>query len=292
MPRLTEAELSTRRSGLGSTDVVEILGLAPWEGAGPMRVYVDKTSTGPVEEESDPEKRASFEWGHELEGVIASWYERKTSRKLLLGGHVPHRTIPWLFATLDRKAEDRIVEIKNVSGFMARHWDPSREDGVPRYVRAQCIVGQACLGTRLTDVVASLGGRPPHSWTVAWDEALWDVIRITSEKFWRRVEARDPPALDSSDATREMLRRLFPTNEDRVIVPASEAAERLAEQRISYARMAREAADDVRLIDADLLRLIGTHDGIEGDGWKMTWKVDKNGTRRSRFTSASASNEE
>ena len=42
MPRLTAEELAERRLGMGSTDVVEACGFAPWQGAGPMRLYCEK----------------------------------------------------------------------------------------------------------------------------------------------------------------------------------------------------------------------------------------------------------
>lgn len=282
MPRLTEHELATRDQGLGATDVVEALGLAPWEGAGPMRLYLEKVMG--VRAEPDAPTQAAYDWGHELEALMGDWYSRETGRALLPGGHVPHRGRPWLWATLDYKAPDRIVECKDVSSFMARHWDPSSEDGVPRYVRVQCLVGQACLGTQLTDVVASLAGRPPHVWTVAWDQSLWDIVIAKATHFWDRCVARRPPELDDTDATRELLRRLYPTNEDRSLVDADLDAEDEARQLIGASMTRRASESAVSILTSKLLKRVGEHDGIRGDGWKLTWKCDKNGTRRSRFT--------
>ena len=42
MPRLSEQERAERRNGMGSTCIVEANGLAPWKGAGPMRLYCEK----------------------------------------------------------------------------------------------------------------------------------------------------------------------------------------------------------------------------------------------------------
>lgn len=286
MPRLSDRELAERHLGLGASDIPELLGLAPWDGAGPMRLWLEKTGqSGP--REPDPDREEAMEWGHELEPLISRWYARRHAGVTLLpGGHVPHREIPWLWATLDAKAPDRILEVKNVGGGMAHHWSATADDGVPRYVRVQCVVGQACLGTRLTDVAACIAGRAPRVWTVAWDEELWDVIRDRASAFWALVQSRTPPALDATDATKEWLRRTYPGGEDRALIPSDFAAEGLAERRIYAALERRKAEDTMALADHELLHRIGDADGmIAQDGsWKMTWKLDKNGKRRQRFT--------
>lgn len=281
MPRLTPQELASRKLGLGSTDVVEALGLAPWEGAGPMRLYLAKTTDEP---ETDRDNEDHLEWGHLQEPIILAWYESKTGAKVIPGGHVPHRDHLWLWASLDGFTPDRNVEIKNVASNMASHWDSYAEDGIPRYVRAQVTIGMACSGKRLCDVVASVGGRPPHVWTVEYDEELASLLIDGACRFWQNTVDRISPPLDATPATKEYLRRTYPSNVDRVIVDAWEEADVLAEERMVW--MSRESAakreKDIR--DAKLMALIGDRDGVNGDTWKMTWKLDKNGVRRSRFT--------
>lgn len=291
MPRLTRADLEDRKSGLGASDVVEALGLTPWEGSGPMRLFLTKTS-GTVEEETDPDKLSWLEWGHAVEPVIASWYEGEKGVQLLPGGHVRHREIPWLWATLDAKAPDRIIEVKNVGSAMAHHWNVAEEDGVPRYVRAQCLIGQACLGARLTDVVASIGGRPPHVWTVAWDEELVGLLLQGAAKFWERVQRGEAPPLDATPATKEYLRRMYPAREDDVILPSSPDVDDLAAERISAAIEEKHHRELKTVIDHKILEKIGIHDGIRGEGWSMSFRLDrKTGKRRQRFTAAALRDE-
>ena len=290
MPRLSKAELAARHLGLGATDVVEALGLAPWQGAGPMRLYLDKTGQA-EERERDPEREAALDWGHAMETLLADWYESSRTVKTLLGGHVPHREIPWLWATLDRKAPDRIVEIKHVGAGMAHHWDASAEDGVPRYVRAQVTIGMACLGARLCDVVADVAGRPPHVWTVAWDEELWEAIREGAARFWALVQARTPPPLDATDATKEMLRRKWPGGEDRVVLAADFLVEDIAARRVEAAIEECKWKTKKILADVELMDRVGNAQGIRGEGWSFTHKTDKSGKRRTRFTAAALRDE-
>ena len=157
MPRLTADDLATRHEGLGATDIVEIAGLAPWEDAGPWHVFNQKTGvtppTPPTEEQS---------WGHTQELVIASWYLTNVGEFHDVG-KVYHPSIPYIWATLDGLRPERTVEIKNVSGFMARHWAVGDPDGVPHYVRGQVQIGMRCARREECHVVASLAGRPRRS---------------------------------------------------------------------------------------------------------------------------------
>jgi putative phage-type endonuclease len=281
MPRLTKEELATRRLGMGSTDVVEALGLAPWEGAGPMRLYLEKTSEGPPLERDEE----ALSWGHIQEPVILDWY-RDARRPCILGAQRRHDRLDWLWASIDAHSSDgdRLVEIKNVSSHMAWHWDAYSEDGIPRYVRAQVMIGMACSGHRLADVVASVGGRAPHVWTVAYDEELARLLIDGAAEFWHKVQTRTPPALDATPATKEYLRRTYPSNVDRVMGEAWEAAELVAARRIRAARAEKEAKSAKDIADATLLEMVGDKDGMIGDGWKLTWKVNSAGKRVQRFT--------
>ena len=249
-----------------------------------MRLYVQKTSTDVEDEAVEP--KPWLEWGHIQEPIILAWYERESGNKCIPGGHVPSHVHPWLWATLDAKVvgDTRIVEIKNVASNMAYHWDAYDEGGVPRYVRAQVMIGMHCSGARLADVVASVGGRAPHTWTVAYDEELCALLLAEAARFWARVQARQAPALDATAATKEYLRRKYPSNVDRVIVDADGEAEKWGLARKLAARALNTARGQQEICDAELLALVGTNDGIQGDGWKMTWRTGKDGVRRQRFT--------
>jgi putative phage-type endonuclease len=290
MPRLSESELASRRTGMGSTCIVEANGLAPWSGAGPMRLYCEKlgiASPDDAEEETKHDEADWLDWGHVQEPVIADWYERTTAQKLQLGGPVYSREHPHFWATLDRTVigAGKIVEIKNVgSPALYRHWDVSSQDGVPHYVRAQATIAMAFHGARETDVVASIGGRPPHIWTLAHDPELAELLIQGALRFWERVVNRTPPPLDATPASRAYLLAKYPTNADRTMLIADERAEAWAAERIELAVAESKAKARKTILDNELLHLVGDASGIEGNGWKLTWKSDRNGVRRTRFT--------
>lgn len=292
MPRLSHEQIADRKNGMGSTDVVEVLGLSPWRGAGPMRVYLEKTTgeappaaedeDGPVETEDEKD------WGHVMEPIILAEYERSTGRKVIPCGTVQHPTEPWLFATLDATVigEDRNLEIKNVGANMVRHWDAHSDDGVPRYVRAQVTIGMACLGKRLCDVSASVGGRPPHVWTVAYDEELATMLIDGGRAFWEAVKAGIAPPLDHTPSTKAYLRAKYPSNVDRVMMEVDNEIQALGLERLAMAQAEKDSKRRKDILDAEILSRVARADGVQGEGWKMTWKLDKNGMRRQRFTPA------
>lgn len=286
MPRLTEQELATRHLGLGSTDIVEACGLAPWKGAGPMRLYCEKVGIKPPDDAEDDDRRHDWlAWGHVQEEVIATWYAGATGRQVDVADRVETRGTPLMWATLDRVADDRLVECKNVgSPALYRHWDASSEDGIPNYVRAQVTVAMAISSIHLTDVAAAIGGRPPHVWTVFYDPELAKMLLDGARRFWSLVESRTPPPLDATPATRAYLLDKYPANRERVVRAATEDEHAIGQCRVEADRGLRDAKARSDTATARLLAAVGDADGIEGDGWKMTWKLDKNGVRRPRFT--------
>lgn len=293
MPRLTEAELADRRLGMGATCMVEANGLAPWEGAGLFRLWNEKMGIVSADDaEEDGDERAEWlEWGHIQESIIADWYERTRGVKLQLGGPVYSSEMPNFWATLDRTiiGANKLVEVKNVgSPRLYSHWDVSSPDGVPRYVRAQVTVAMRYHGARETDVVASIGGRPPHAWTVFYDAELSDLLYEGGIRFWQLVKDGTPPPLDASEATRAYLRHKYPANVDRVMREAEdEKVARLAIERYDAVTDCKRGEATKREIDAQLMAICGESDGIFGSWGKFTWKLNAKGVRTSRFTPSS-----
>jgi putative phage-type endonuclease len=290
MPELTSTQLASRRDGMGATDIVEVCGLAPWEGAGPWRVWNAKLGIAPL---SDPTEEQR--WGHQLERVIGRWYEGNVGHFDPCGESTRHPFIDAVWATLDGITPDRTIEIKNVGGFMCKDWDVTNPDGVPHYVRAQVQIGMACAERDECHVVASLAGRPPEMWTVRYDHALANMLLERAGAFWRSVLMRQEPKIDDSDACREYLQSKYPRDERAMLIDVSpdkvRLLDRIGSERAEKAARIKEDSASVRSLDSYLLDIIGPHKGYEGDGWKMTWKVGRDGKRRSRFTVKGESDE-
>jgi predicted phage-related endonuclease len=256
-----------------------------------MRLWCAKQgikSEGDAQEE-DPGLSDALEFGHVMEPVLLGWYERKQGVTCTPGARTVHPAHPWLWATLDATAgTDRIVEAKMVgSPALYRHWDASSQDGVPNYVRAQVTIGMACHGAREAHVVASVGGRPPHVWTVMFDQELADLLIEGATSFWQSVNDGTPPPLDATDATRVYLRHKFPANVDRRILEMDDdVTNALASARMEYAETEKRATTEKRRLDAELMARVGPHDGIQGRWGRFTWSLNAKGVRVTRFTGA------
>ena len=290
MPRLTEAELADRRKGLGSTCIVEANGLAPWRGAGPMRLFNEKLGIISADDSAEEELEDDedyLNWGHVMEEVYAAEFEKRYGVKLQLGGPRYSTEMPNFWASLDRTivGANEGVEIKNVgSPHFYRHWDTSSPDGVPNYVRAQCTMHMRFTGFGSWKVFAGIGGRPPHCWTVFYDSELSDLLFDGAKRFWQLVQDGTPPPIDATTESRAYLLHKYPANVDRRMIDATELAEEWAAKRIEAASEYARAKTIIDTASNELLALVGDADGVQGNGWKCTWKLDKNQKRRPRFT--------
>jgi putative phage-type endonuclease len=186
------AWLEARRHGLGASDTAAILGLSPYRT--PLQVWLDKTSTLPVEDVSPSE---AAEWGTELEAVVA---RKVATRHPHLGkleptpGLLAHVDHPWMFATVDRLLLQRralpphvdgILEVKTVS---ERGYKDRWIDGYPpKDIVVQVQQQLAVTGLATAWVAVLVGGqRMPDPIRIDRDDDL--IARITSEgrDWWHR----------------------------------------------------------------------------------------------------------
>lgn len=267
---------------MGSTDVVEALGLAPWEGAGPMRLYLQKTDPDAVDDTTTPD----MDWGHVMEPVLLDWYMRDHGGAPAVPGYRwQHPEESWLFATLDGMRADRNVECKLVGPAHARDWDESLDDGIPHYVRAQVQIGMSCRRVDRCDVVATICGRPPHVWVVPYDAGLTMLVIEGGRRFWHdHVLARKPPPFDATPATKEYLRRRYPKADPVILDARGTVLDSQGMTRATLAANVKQLQAQIATLDAEILSAIGEHTGAEGTGWKMTWKPRADGKRVQRFT--------
>lgn len=293
MPRLSVEQLEARRKGMGTTDVIQALGYAPWEGAGPMTVYVEKLGLAPRPTETDEQR-----WGHEQEPVILAWYEREVEPVIAVWRTVHHPKHEWLFATLDAYAfgGNRNIEVKSRGIFGLREgWNDSDPTGVPQHVRVQVNIGMSIREAPECAIVASICGAPPKVWIVPFDAELDRTVIHDAQEFWaKHILERVPPELDDSSATRLYLQSKYPRETEPTIVKATAEIDEIGIKRAKASGQIIELSKIRNTCDAQLLDAIGLNSGIQSsdrvngelyaESWKMTWKTGKDGKRRSRFT--------
>lgn len=275
--RLTPEQKAARKLGIGSSEIAEVLGIAPWQGASPLRLYAEKT--GLLDDEDDDEETIEQAVGHALEQVLADLYCRKTGASFLPGGTVQHREHPWAFATLDAKiiGAPRGLEVKVVGIGMIKGWDPLVEDGVPHYVRVQTAWQMGCADLEEMDVTSLLGGTSFRIFNVKRDRDLEEMIFAAGAEFWRRVTAREPPPLDGSDACRAYLAKAYPPPPEDVEGEADEEIEGYGRGVILAKVHAKENEATAKTLSASIMKHMGERGltVLRAESWRATWKQGK-----------------
>ena len=212
------AWLAARATRVGASDAPIICGISTFES--PFTLYHQKRATlAALENEGEVEER--MYWGRTLEPVIIEKFSDVTHRPV---GIVSPAVLvyprvweanPQIAATLDGLTVGDggatvPLEVKNVSAFFADEW----AEAAPLYYQVQCQHQMMVTGTRDSYIAALIGGNKFRWGRVVRDDAFIELMLQREMEFLARLEAGVPPDVDGSDATKELLARLYPKNKD------------------------------------------------------------------------------
>lgn len=262
-----DAWLEERRSGIGSSEVAIILGLAPPSWGGPHKVWLDKRGAL-----APSEPAACMRYGLHAEGAILSYVAETHGLDLMRQGHVVHRHPgePWALASPDALLMRDgyavgVCEAKNYGNGdgWGRDGEDADDETVPAHVLAQVMHQMWVTDLREESyVAASLFGRAPRLYPVRWDPRYETHVVPTLKAWWQRhIVGGEPPPIDGTDACAEVLRQAFPGS------PGSERVERpdledLA-ARVAQAKADAKAAEvAAKLAENELRAAMGNDDRI------------------------------
>lgn len=277
---LSPEQLEARMHGLGSSDVGSVIGENPFKS--PHDVWLEKR--GLVE----PEPPGNPAWfGARVEAIVAERYTLETGRQLVHGpGTVAHPEHAWAMATTDRETPDaeRIVECKEVGHHMERFWSLDA-DGAPHYVIAQAQWQMLVRRIPRCDVAVRFAGTSEFRiYEFTRDEALCASIFAVCRRFWfDNVLGGEAPRADGTEGARRMLSVLYPRNVGEMRSAPGEALP-LVERYLAATATGKAAEAEAKLCGNKLREIIGDAEGLLGDGFKVTWRADKNGQRTLRVT--------
>lgn len=184
--------LTSRRRGIGGSDVAAILGLSPW--TSPYALWEDKTGRS----DEKPTTPAIY-WGSMLEPVIRQAYADAT-------GHIVtkpdvmyvSKEYPFMLANIDGMREDgRLLEIKTASS--SDGWGAPGTDEVPDYYLTQVQHYLAVTGAPGCDVAVLISGRDFRIYEVEADAELQATLIEREKEFWHLVETDTPPEATTLD---------------------------------------------------------------------------------------------
>lgn len=253
-----------RTAGIGGSDVPAILGVSPW--ATPLDVWLEKTQHPSWRPKEQTEE---MRWGNLLEPVMRLAYEQDTNRRV----HSPGQRTYWA------RSDDPIHRYAHIDGLVEGEgiWEgkfPIRtygnwKDGVPVYVQAQIQHYMDITGEPWADVSCLLPGADFKTFRVPSDPETQANIRAAVRAFWvDNVLARVPPA--------ELPAKVeYPRHAGDLMIVADEEAESLV-TRLALARVEGTMSEARQeKLKEQLRKKIGTAAGMQGNGWRIRWKANR-----------------
>lgn len=277
---LTEEQIEQRRSGIGGSEIAAVVGMSPF--ASPIQVWMEKTQG---------ERRAQNErmrLGDLLEPVVLALYADRTGAELRTEvGTLTHPAHAHVLATPDavacRGEEEWLLEAKACTWRKRIEWGEPGTDEVPPHYLLQVQWTMAVTGLARADVAVLFGGETLEIYTVYGDPELQAWLIEESGHWWaKHVEGNDPPPIDESDAATRWLQRIEQLRPEYLPATAEATAHATAYRRATAEE--KQAKADRAWSGNHLRALVGEDAGIQGEGWRATWKADKNGKRTLRVT--------
>lgn len=254
----TEAWLDARLKGIGSSEAAAAIGVSRYESK--SRLWAIKLGLIPSREPTLP-----MLLGTATEDLNAQLYQDATGiairreRRMLRS-----KPYPWMQASLDRRAADRVVELK-YSDRADGYGEPGTDE-VPDEVLAQVIHQMVVTGLRRADVSLIAGGRQHRLYSVEYDEVAAEETIERERELWRAVEERREPALSGPiDADVEYLNARYPRGNGQLL-DANEAGRRLLGSLRDLQRNAKQIERELDRVKRDLKAEIGENDGIVAAG--------------------------
>jgi len=152
-------------------------------------------------------------WGTVLEAVVAKEFTRRTGLKTRrMNAILQSRKHPFMIANVDRLVvgEPAGLECKTTGLYNADDW----HIGIPEYYYPQVQHYMAVTGYDTWYVAVLIGGQEFKYYKVPRDGGFIRELVAAESDFWRRVTEKVPPPIDGTDASTELLTRLYPEAEE------------------------------------------------------------------------------
>ena len=263
-----------RRGGIGSSDAPIIAGESPYRSA--LDLWAEKARG--IVPEIDEDRRRLFLLGSLLERPLLDFYGLVSQEvEVERGPLFQHDTFPFLRASLDGltiEPDPTVVEAK---------WSNSPSwripDEVPDFVRVQVQHQLAVTGFGNADVIALVRGVPRIVRIERDEDLIRDLVSL-ERRFWAYVESGEEPRefIDGTPGTERTIRRLFPEVR-RPLEMADPESVRIAHWLIEAKAELKDLGLRVDSEENALRMLIGDREGIEGPGFRITYRQNKDSVK-------------
>lgn len=209
--------LKWRSKGLGGSDAACICGINKYKS--PVELWMEKT--GQIKPKESGE--AAY-WGTILEPIVRKEFSLRSNLKVkIIKSMLQHSKYDFMLANLDGVVIDPecgecIFEAKTASIFKSDQWD---DDNIPQEYMLQIQHYMAVTGYNKTYIAVLIGGNQFKYKVVERDDELINMLIKLEEDFWEHVVTNTPPPMDGSEASKELLNKLYPLSnaKTQIILP-------------------------------------------------------------------------
>ena len=259
--------LRWRNEGIGGSNASVVCGMNKYKS--PVELWMEKT--GMIEPKEAGE--AAY-WGTMLEPLVRDEFSKVTglvveTRKAIL----QHPKHPFMLANLDGIVHDPIhgecvFEAKTSSAFRKDEW----EFGIPDEFFQQVLHYMAVTGFNGAYIAVLIGGNQFKWKFIARDQELIDMIIKLEKSFWDHVRDNTPPPLDGTEASADLLSRLYPDSIPQSQITLPNEALRLIQHYEEYHEKEKLLVEEKELVTNQLKDMLkGNETGIIGNR-VVTWK--------------------
>jgi putative phage-type endonuclease len=257
-----ESWLAARKQDVTASEVGALFGINPY-----MSEYeLFNLKSGKIEAEFKDNER--MEWGNLLEPVIAKAIASKQGLEIVEQGGLSYyrNTATRMGATPDFfiKSPDKegvgLLQIKNVDSLVFKNKWTSPQDGgeAPAYIETQIQHEMTVTGLKWGKIGVLVGGNSLQ----VYDRISYDEVSRTLtdrvQKFWKDVEANNPPKPDW-DRDLDFIMRLY-SPESGKSCELNDEMEHLAEMYVQYQQAEKNASESKDAVKAQIISLLGDHE--------------------------------
>jgi putative phage-type endonuclease len=259
--------LKARKKGIGGSDAAAIAGLNKWKS--PVAVYLDKIGQAV---DGDSSNEAAY-FGSILEDIVAQEFSKRTGLKVRRRNAIlQNPEHPFMLANVDRLIVGRKegLECKTASEYLKEEW---KDDEVPAQYLIQCQHYMAVTGYEAWWIAVLIGGNKFIYKKIERDEEIIQYLIQIESEFWNNhVLKKNPPMFDGSDASRDLLKAIYPTAkfDDEIELP-TDATELIAKYEQAKQEEA-EAAERRKEAENQLKAMLGDYERAFAGDRVVTWK--------------------
>lgn len=276
---LTADQKQVRLSGIGGSDAAVVVGLSPFKS--PYQLYLEKRGEASIDEE----ETFRMQLGNVLEEPIAQLYCERTGRTVRRQPIAFHDEHPFMLANIDRQIvkDPRgpgIYEGKTTNEWSGREIHGADDIPDHYYIQAQHYMSVYDYAWASFGILV---GTARFVWCdiLRNEDVITELIRQEAE-FWDRVQTGRPPAIDGTERTSELIKRMYPKDTGKVLTVDSIELNIAARDYVDFKKKEKQASEEIKRLGNILKSAMGDASTLILPAFgEISWKASRDTVKES-----------